>query len=57
MERNHRFYLTYELDGVKLETDELFNRSSANIQKAILEEDGARNVKIVKFDHLRFEES
>ncbi|ASR77305.1 hypothetical protein FDI36_gp218 [Streptomyces phage NootNoot] len=57
MQNNHRFYLTYELDGVKLETDELFNRSSANIQKAILEEDGARNVKIVKFDHLRFEES
>ncbi|AIW02542.1 hypothetical protein SEA_EVY_42 [Streptomyces phage Evy] len=56
MQNNHLFYLTYELDGKNLETEELFCRRSANFQKSILEEDGARNVKIVKFEHLRFQE-
>lgn len=56
MRNNHRFYLTYELDGTKQETDELYNRNQANIEKSILEEDGAKNVRIVKYDHLIFQD-
>ncbi|ASN73118.1 hypothetical protein SEA_WARPY_44 [Streptomyces phage Warpy] len=56
MRNNHTFYLTYELDGNKYETEEVFSHRSANFQKSILEEDGARNVKIVKFEHLQFQE-
>lgn len=49
MFRESRFYLTYEIDGVKCETNDLYVRSQANIEKAILEEDGAKNVKIVPY--------
>lgn len=49
MFRESRFYLTYEIDGIKKETTELLPRNQANLEKRILEEDGATNVKIVKY--------
>ncbi|AXH69567.1 hypothetical protein HWB79_gp246 [Streptomyces phage LukeCage] len=44
-----RYYLKYELDGKMYETSELYPIRQARIEKAILEEDGARNVQIVKY--------
>ncbi|QMP84172.1 hypothetical protein HUN41_00043 [Streptomyces phage Coruscant] len=49
MFQESRFYLTYELDGIKKETTELLPRNSATVEKQILEEEGATNVKIVKY--------
>lgn len=48
-ETNHFFYLEFELDGIKKETRELLTRNRANIEKRILEEEGAKNVKLVKY--------
>jgi hypothetical protein len=48
-ETNYFFYLSYEIDGVKKETRELFPRDQANLEKRILEEEGAKNVRLVKY--------
>jgi hypothetical protein len=50
MFKETRFFITYELDGSKFQTDQLYLRAQANIEKSILEEDGAKNVKIVKYN-------
>ena len=42
------YTIKYELDGNSYETREMYNRRQANIEKAILEEDGAKNVRLVK---------
>jgi hypothetical protein len=49
MFRESRYYLTYEMNGVLNETTELYSRSQASIEKRILEEDGAKNVKVVPY--------
>lgn len=49
MFQESRFYITYELDGKKYSTDAVYPRMQANVEKAILEEDGAKNVKLVKY--------
>jgi hypothetical protein len=47
---NDRYYITYSLDGAYGETDALFNKAEANKFKVILEEDGYKNVEIVKYN-------
>ncbi|AXH69909.1 hypothetical protein SEA_SPILLED_42 [Streptomyces phage Spilled] len=44
-----RYYLKYELDGQTYETDALYPIRQARVEKSILEEDGAKNVRIVKY--------
>ena len=44
-----RYYLKYELDGQPYETSELYSKRQAVIEKSILEDDGAKNVQIVKY--------
>ncbi|AYB70880.1 hypothetical protein SEA_YABOI_42 [Streptomyces phage Yaboi] len=44
-----RYYLKYELDGKMYETDALYPIRQARIEKSILEDDGAKNVQIVKY--------
>ena len=45
---DEKYTIEYELDGNSYELNELFSKKQANIEKAILEEDGAKNVKLVK---------
>lgn len=49
MFQESRFFLAYEIDGIKKETTELLSKNQADIEKRILEEEGATNVKIVKY--------
>ena len=44
-----RYYLKYELDGQSYETSELYTARQARVEKSILEDDGAKNVQIVKY--------
>ncbi|AXH66549.1 hypothetical protein SEA_STARBOW_40 [Streptomyces phage Starbow] len=44
-----RYYLKYELDGQTYETDALYPIRQARVEKSILEEDGAKSVRIVKY--------
>lgn len=55
MQRNHRFYLKYVMDGKNKETDELLSKLEAELEKKELEADGATNVRIVKYTHLVFQ--
>ncbi len=56
MHRNHRFYLRYTFNGKVKETDELLSKPEAELEKKELEADGAKNVKIVKYNHLIFQD-
>lgn len=49
MFRESRFYLEYKLNGINHQTTELYERMQANVEKQILEEEGAKDVKIVKY--------
>lgn len=56
MSKNHRFYLKYTFDGKNKETDELLSKAEAELEKKELEADGATNVRIVKYNHLIFQD-
>jgi hypothetical protein len=49
MFRESRFYLEYKLNGINHQTTELYERNQAQIEKRILEEDGATEVKLIKY--------
>jgi hypothetical protein len=45
---NNLYYIVYSMDNRYCETDSLFTYPQAIIEKSILEDDGAKNVKILK---------
>lgn len=55
MHKNHRFFLRYILDGKLRETDELLSKAEALLEMKELEADGAKNVRMVKYNHLVFQ--
>ncbi|QNN98288.1 hypothetical protein SEA_LILMARTIN_38 [Streptomyces phage LilMartin] len=55
MHKNHRYYLRYTFKGKVKETNELLSYANAVIEKAEFEADGAKNVEIVKYNHLLFQ--
>ncbi|QGH76350.1 hypothetical protein SEA_DAUBENSKI_42 [Streptomyces phage Daubenski] len=56
MNKNHRYYLRYTFNGKVKETDELVSWEVANFEKRELESDGAKNVEIIRYVHLLFQE-
>jgi hypothetical protein len=56
MHNNHRFYLRYTFNGKVKETDELLSKPDAMLEKAELEADGMKNVEIVRYVHLIFQD-
>lgn len=56
MTKNHRFYLKYTFNGKNKETDELLSKAEADLEKKELEADGAKNVRIVRYVHLVFQD-
>jgi hypothetical protein len=56
MYNNHRFYLRYTFNGKVKETDELLSKPDAMLEKAELEADGMKNVEIVRYVHLIFQD-